>query len=461
MFRLTSGSARRRHRVGRVGLLVALLSACARMSAPPPPPAPPYDAAEGLATFDTAWRIVYETHFDTTFNGVDWLALRDELRPRAEAATTRAALRSVIDDMLGRLGESHFALIPREIADTLNPARDSSATGSVETGDLGLDARLLGDDVVITSVEPRSPADSAGIHAGWIIVTIGRDSMPRLVRRLREGDFRYPEGFLVWSAVEARFGGAVGSPVDVGLLDGNNQSRTVTLHRRSVPSEPVRFGNLPTFFARFASEQHTTPAGLRAGRIWFNFWMPALLKQVDEAVDTFRGDDGMVIDLRGNRGGVGGMVMGIAGHFLSDRVSLGDFRTRRNTLHIRANPRLVTMKGERVKPFAEPVALLVDETSASASEMFAGGMQGIGRVRVFGTTSVGGVLPAVTERLPNGDVLYHAIADFVTSDGIVLEGRGVIPDEPVRPTRADLLAGRDPVLDAALRWIDRATQDSR
>jgi carboxyl-terminal processing protease len=134
---------------------------------------------------------------------------------------------------------------------------------------------------------------------------------------------------------------------------------------------------------------------------------------------------------------------------------------RRNTLHMRANPRLVNTNGERVEPFAGPVAILVDETSASASEMFAGGMQGLGRVRVFGTTSVGGVLPAVTERLPNGDVLYHAIADFITSDGIVLEGRGVVPDEPIRPTRADLLAGRDPVLDAALRWIDNATHNPR
>jgi carboxyl-terminal processing protease len=75
-------------------------------------------------------------------------------------------------------------------------------------------------------------------------------------------------------------------------------------------------------------------------------------------------------------------------------------------------------------------------------------------VRVFGNTSIGGVLPAVFDRLPNGDVLYHAIADFVTADGIVLEGRGVIPDEPVPLRRADLLAGRDPVLETALAWID-------
>jgi carboxyl-terminal processing protease len=92
--------------------------------------------------------------------------------------------------------------------------------------------------------------------------------------------------------------------------------------------------------------------------------------------------------------------------------------------------------------------------SASASEIFAGGMQAIGRARVFGSTSLGGVLPARWDRLPNGDLLYHAIADFVAADGTVLEGRGVLPDVPITVTRNDFLRGRDPVLEAALRWIE-------
>lgn len=70
-----------------------------------------------LATFDTAWSIIQRTHWDTTYNGVNWLAVRDELRPRAAAAQTRGALRAVLSDMLSRLGQSHFAVIPQELAD--------------------------------------------------------------------------------------------------------------------------------------------------------------------------------------------------------------------------------------------------------------------------------------------------------------------------------------------------------
>ena len=105
-------------------------------------------------------------------------------------------------------------------------------------------------------------------------------------------------------------------------------------------------------------------------------------------------------------------------------------------------------------PFEGPVAILIDGLSGSASECFTGGMQALGRVRVFGEPSMGQALPALFSRLPNGDVLIHAYGDFVTADGTRLEGRGVIPDEVIAATRSDLLAGRDAVLDAALAWMD-------
>lgn len=432
-------------------VLVAGLLGCAHPAPTPQPVAPPYDSAVGVATFDRAWRIVYETHFDTTFNGVDWLALRDELRPRAVAATSTTALRAVISDMVARLGQSHFALFPRELADTLDPRNEAEG---VVIGDVGLDVRLIGDALVVTSVEAGGPADSAGIRPGWAVVTIGKDSVAGVLIYLRGRVSRLKPAFLLWSWAQGRMNGAVGSRCALGMRDASDRERTVRLVRRPQPSEPVKFGNLPTFFSRAAERTVRTPAGREVGWMWFNFWMAPLLRQLDDAVDRFRGLDGIVIDLRGNRGGVGGMISGVAGHFFTERALLGTFQTRRNTLQIRANPRLVRAGGERVRPYAGPVAILVDEASGSASEVFAGGMQAVGRARVFGATSVGGVLPAITDRLPNGDVLYHAIAEFVTATGVHLEGRGVVPDEPVPLKRADLLAGRDPALDAALAWID-------
>jgi carboxyl-terminal processing protease len=130
-------------------------------------------------------------------------------------------------------------------------------------------------------------------------------------------------------------------------------------------------------------------------------------------------------------------------------------KTRDSELRFVANPRLVDAAGDRVEPYRGPVAILIDGLSASASECFAGGLQSLGRARVFGQTSMGQALPALFDTLPNGDVLIHAWGDFVTGSGVRLEGRGVIPDEIVPATRADLLAGRDRPLEAALAWIGR------
>jgi carboxyl-terminal processing protease len=82
-------------------------------------------------------------------------------------------------------------------------------------------------------------------------------------------------------------------------------------------------------------------------------------------------------------------------------------------------------------------------------------MQAIGRARIFGETSAGQALPAMATRLPTGDVLLHVTADLVAPDGRRVEGRGVVPDEPVPLRRAELLAGRDAALEAAVRWIER------
>jgi carboxyl-terminal processing protease len=411
----------------------------------------PIDSALALETFDTAWNIIYETHFDTTFNGVDWLALKDELRPRAEAATTREELRGVIRNMLGRLGQSHFALIPREVADTLDPSQGEVGE---QVGTTGLELRLIEDEMVVTHVDEGGAGAVVGIQPGWVLLAVNDDRVADLLDQVRAGETRYSTELEVWARVEARLQGAPGTTHRLVLLDEADREQELELVLQPDESEPVKFGNLPTFFTRARSDRVSSEElGVEVGVIWFNFWMAPLTRQIDEAVEEFRDLDGIVVDLRGNGGGLGAMVSGVAGHFLNDRVVLGTLRTRVTTLEIKANPRRVTNDGRRVEPYSGPVAILIDELTGSASEMFAGGMQAVGRARVFGATSAGAVLPARMDRLPNDDVLYHAFGDFTTAAGDMLEGRGVIPDEPVTPTREGILTGRDAPLEAAVRWI--------
>ena len=408
--------------------------------------AQPPQAAE---TFDAAWTIIKNTHFDKTMNGLNWDAVRDELRPRAAAAKTPAELRIVIRDLLGRLGLSHFALIPS--------SADASADGSGSSGDMsgdpGIEVRLLEHDLVVTHV---SPEVTAPVRAGWRIVQIGSTAAADLLKGVPEAGNERLQKVEAWRIAQTRLRGPSGSKVDLTFEDGQGASVKSALERRPEHGNPVTVGNLPTMYVRVEKDRKTTPSGKAAGVIKFNVWMAAVDAQFQQAMDEFRRANGIVIDLRGNPGGLAAMLMGISGHFVSERVSLGVMKTREGEFRFVANPRLVNASGERVEAFAGPLAILVDSMSGSASECFAGGMQSIGRARIFGQTSMGQALPALFDRLPNGDLLIHAYGDFVTATGTRLEGRGVIPDEAVPLERADLLAGRDRTMEAALAWIDRS-----
>jgi carboxyl-terminal processing protease len=317
---------------------------------------------------------------------------------------------------------------------------------------VGLDVRLIEGRLTVTRVEPGGAAEAAGIRTGWIITAVDNRRVDSLLQRLQSRPNRTPVGLRAVSAVNNWLGGNPGTPVTLSLLDGSDRPVEQRVVRQADASMPVKWGHFPTFFARFSSRE-VASGGTRVGVIWFNNWLAPLMRQVDSAVDQYRGHDGIILDLRGNTGGVAAMVSGLAGHFTTRRDTLGTNQTRTTTLYFIANPRGSTADGRQVAPFAGPVAVLTDELSASASEVFTGGMRALHRIRVFGDTSLGAVLPAVWDKLPNGDVLYHALGEFVTSTGERLEGRGVLPDQPITVTRADLLAGRDPVLEAAVRWI--------
>jgi carboxyl-terminal processing protease len=402
---------------------------------------------QGVETFDVAWRTVRDSHFDRTLNGVNWDAVNTELRPKAASARTVGELRAVIRDMLGRLGQSHFALLPASADSASETPRDTSGTP-------GFDVRLVDRDLLVTEVDPDGGGAAAGVHTGWKLRSIDGAATRTLLASLP--DTLEPRLMQVeaWRLAQMRLRGPSGSRTELSFEDGAGATVQRSVQRRLEPGEPVTVGNLPTMYVRVRSHRVETPAGRPAGVIAFNVWMTAVDPPFQKAVDEFRHTDGIVIDLRGNPGGLAAMLMGISGHFIDERKPLGVMKTRDNELRFPVNPRRVSATGERVQPFAGPVAILVDALSGSASECFAGGMQSLGRVRVFGQRSMGQALPALFTRLPNGDVLIHAYGDFVTADGTRLEGRGVVPDEPVALDRGQLLAGRDRTLEAALAWFD-------
>jgi carboxyl-terminal processing protease len=255
--------------------------------------------------------------------------------------------------------------------------------------------------------------------------------------------------------VESTLIGPAGAAVSAEFSDGDGQPVQIAMVRRVARGQAVNFGYLPTIHASVEQQRLERSEGCVAV-VRLNAWMPPVAAALDSAIFAHNRCRGMVLDLRGNPGGLAGMVMGVAGHFLTRPDSLGMLRLREATLHLVANPRHVDAGGRRVEPFGGRLAILVDELSASTSEIFAGAMQTLGRARVFGVRSPGYALPAQISRLPNGDLLMYVVADFTLPGGARVEGRGVIPDVVAPLSRAALLAGRDLALDMAVDWTGSA-----
>ncbi len=409
------------------------------------------DSVLHLATFDHAWTRILESYYDPAMGGVDWDEARRTLRPAAGAATSTEELRGVIRTLIGSLEESHFVLIPGEARTPEGDPAEREDPG--EEGDPGLELRWIGGEALVVRVSDAAPAHAAGVRPGFVVRAIDGRPIEELLDGLLDGAGA-PEPdtplTLAWihGVLHRALAGARHDSLALRVLDAEGEERELEFLRGAPPGEVVRFGNLPPVRLEVESRE----VG-EVGVIRFTGWFPSAAPRIAEAVDRFRGHRGIVLDLRGNPGGVGGLVMGIGGHFLDERIELGTMRTRDAEVRFIANPQRVGPEGGRVVPFAGPLAILVDPMTGSTSEIFAAGMQAIERARVFGEPSAGQALPALITELPNGDRLMHAIADFTGPDGTRIEGRGVIPDEAIVPERGALLAGQDPVLDGALRWI--------
>jgi carboxyl-terminal processing protease len=316
--------------------------------------------------------------------------------------------------------------------------------------------RLHEERLVVTRVDSAGPAAAAGIRSGFFIDRIGATEVaPSIaaVRSLPGENERRVAALRLTMRFQSELAGPVGSRITLRVRDARDQVVEREVVRREAPGEVVRFGALPPMHT-FLEQRRVDLSEGCAGVIRFNMFMPNLATPLDDAMTAVRGCRGIVIDLRGNLGGVAAMVMGLAGYFFDEQVQLGELRLRGNQLRYVANPRRVTRHGERVEPYTGPLAILVDELSASTTEIFAAALQQRSRARVFGLPSAGQALPAVMMRLPNGDGLMYVIADFTAPGGRRLEGQGVVPDVRVSRTRAALLSGADETLLAALRWIE-------
>lgn len=425
-------------------LTLAFLTGCETASpkspalvAAPPRQLDEADRALNAQAFDAMWERVQATYFHPKrLDEIDWANVRATYRPQVAAATTDDAARVAMNAALATLKETHFAVVAGDDR--------SAATQAAEAGYVGIALREPSDtDFVVYRVDLNSPAERAGVRPGWTPISIGNRGLwgcgTSDPPRSAIDTIRQIEGY------ERELAGQVGVRQAAVFRDGRDRERRVTLSPTTLPADRIaKLGNLPAMDLRV--DARTIDGGVGYFGLSVFLDPPKVMPAFQSFINQHLNSPGIVIDLRGNPGGLGAMATGLAG-FLVDRagLKLGTMTTRDGSFDFLVNP--------RTPRFAGKVAVLVDGFSLSTSEILARGLQDLGRARVFGQPTPGAALPSTVTRLPNGDLFQFAVADYVSANGDRLEGAGVTPDEVVPLTRADLLAGRDVPLMAALKWI--------
>lgn len=436
----------------RYALLLIAVTVC--VGCPREEPLTDQQRELNLESFDYVWTTVRDKHYDPELGGLDWQQLYDELRPRVAEATTMSEARAPMQELIRSLGQSHFAIIPDEVYEALGPPepRDAGTAGDEDPeaaydGTTGIDVRVVDGAALVVRVDTGSSADEAGVKPGWVISRIGEEEiaplLAKLEKALRERE-RAPREAVLSGSVNGRLGGRVGEDVTIEFLDGAGQSQERVLSRTKSRGWKRQFGHLPPIHIWIDVERLDGDVGYIA----FNSFLDPIdvMPVFNEAMKSFSDASGVIVDIRGNGGGLPTMVTGMIGWMIEEKNRhIGTMYLRDVELELVVNPRRPTFVG--------PVAVLVDGLSGSASEFFAGGLQDLGRACIVGSQTMGAALPSAVEKLPNGDGFQYVFANYLSAGGESLEGAGVTPDIEVLPSREALLAGNDAVLAAAMAWI--------
>jgi carboxyl-terminal processing protease len=173
--------------------------------------------------------------------------------------------------------------------------------------------------------------------------------------------------------------------------------------------------------------------------------------EVDRLIKDVRKCQTLILDLRGNPGGLINTLERVVSGVMDHDVTIARRVGRKSDL----KPQLAKSRGANA--FAGKLIVLVDSRSASAAELFARVIQIEHRGTVLGDHSSGSVMESRRYQFHQGadtQIFYGASitdADLIMGDGKSLEHLGVVPDELILPSAADLAAGRDPVLARAAK----------
>jgi len=358
--------------------------------------ATPADLQALFAPFWEAWNIVHENYVDQP---VDDIAL----------------MRGAISGMMQALGDEHSSYMdPRTFT-------QANAELSGEYEGIGAYVDTTTEYLTITSPIPGSPAERAGLRPGDQVIAIDGEDMTGINAELARQRVLGPAGTTVHLTI-------LREGVDQLLeFDIVREKITVKSATGKMLDNGIAYVQITTFGDKTTAELESTLKELMA-----------------------QNPKGLILDLRNNGGGFLFTAVDVTSQFLSDGVVLyeqyGD--GTRQTYEVRPGGLATEI----------PMIVLINEGTASASEIVAGALQDYGRAKLVGVTSYGKGSVQNWIELSNGEgAVRVTIAKWLTPKEQTIHGIGLTPDVVVEMTEDDYQNNRDPQLDKAVEVMMEMT----
>jgi carboxyl-terminal processing protease len=293
---------------------------------------------------------------------------------------TGAAIKGIIDT----LNDPYTTYMTPEEYKT----SQSSISGEFEG--IGAVVSIQDNNPIIVSPFSGSPAEKAGIKAGDVIKAVNSESTNGMSLDLVISKIRGPKGTTVNLTILHKDETA---PVEITVTRNRIEIASVRFEMKG----SIAYINILQFTERTETE------------------FAPVIRQLKDANAR-----GIVLDLRGNPGGLLNTVIDVASHFITEGIIV-QVRSNKGVIEFeKAKTGLVTT--------GIPLVVLVDEFSASGSEVLSGALQDHKRALIAGNTTYGKGSVNYLYKLSDGSGLYITSSRWLTPDGRLIEGQGIEPD---------------------------------